>query len=103
MKIEKDILELEVYSKRLILYTGTEDYTLAIDKIEKIALKDDAGFINIYLKLKPNMISDCEWPEALTRSEFLKIPEVFDAASIDIISENESLSHLCVNLAEFRD
>jgi hypothetical protein len=101
MKIQKDILELEVFPKRIVLYTSLEDYTLRIENISKVALKEEGGSIHIYFSLKESARDEKLWPEILIQSQYLKLPEVFDAESFDIISENENLKELCINLGEF--
>jgi hypothetical protein len=101
MKIQKDILELEIFQRRFTLYTGSEDYTVQIEDITKLALKDDGESVHIYFSLNAQAKATQQWPEVLTEPKYYKLPELFEAASIDIINENENLSKLCLNLSEF--
>ena len=95
MKTNYDIIELEIFLNKIILSTRTDDYEVDLKNIVSVSLRPESDkSTSIQLEVSNEVNGNGLWPSFLTDDKYIIIPEIFNAESIDIIEENESLKKL---------
>jgi len=95
IKTNFDIIELEVFLNKIILSTRSEDFEIDLKNIVSINLKPESDKSTaIQLEMSREVSKNGLWPSFLTDDKYIIIPEIFNAESIDIIEENQTLKKI---------